>query len=47
MAAEGYRTENHAALLNAVWQGVILLFNGCNGGIETGKIKKLYKEAAR
>ena len=47
MAAEGDRPEDHAALLNAVRRGDILLFNGWYGGVETGKIKKLYEEVAR
>jgi hypothetical protein len=45
MAAEGDRPEDHAALLNAVRRGDILLFNGwyMNDGAE--KIKKLYEDA--
>jgi hypothetical protein len=45
MAAEGDRPEDHAALVNAVHSGDILLFNGWYGGVEAGKIKKLYEEA--
>lgn len=47
MAAEGDHPEDHAALLNAVREGDILLFNGWyrNDGAE--KIKKLYEEAAQ
>jgi hypothetical protein len=46
MAAEADRPEDHAAMLNAVRRGDILLFNGWYGGVEAGKIKKLYEEAA-
>jgi hypothetical protein len=46
MTAEGDRPEDHAALVNAVRSGDILLFNGWFGGAEAGKIKKLYEEAA-
>jgi hypothetical protein len=47
MAADGDQPEDHAALLNAVRHGDILLFNGWyhNAGVE--KIKKLYEEANR
>jgi hypothetical protein len=47
MAADGDRPEDHAALLDAVRHGDILLFNGwyMNDGAE--KIKKLYEEATR
>jgi hypothetical protein len=45
MAAEGDRAEDHAALLNAVREGDILLFNGWYGGVEASKIKRLYEEA--
>jgi hypothetical protein len=45
MAAEGDRPEDHAALLNAVREGDVLLFNGWYGGVEAGKIKSLYEEA--
>jgi hypothetical protein len=47
MTAEGDRSEDHAALLNAVRHGDILLFNGwyMNDGAE--KIKKIYEEASR
>jgi hypothetical protein len=47
MAAEGDRPEDHAALLNAVRRGDILLFNGWYAGDEAAKIKKLYEEASR
>jgi hypothetical protein len=45
MASEADHPEDHAALLNAVRHGDILLFNGwyMNEGAE--KIKKLYEEA--
>jgi hypothetical protein len=45
MAAEGDQAEDHAALLDAVRHGDILLFNGWyhNDGVE--KVKKLYEEA--
>jgi hypothetical protein len=45
MAADGDKPEDHAALLDAVRHGDILLFNGWyhNDGAE--KIKKLYKSA--
>jgi len=47
MAPEGDRPEDHDALVNAVRDGDILLFNGWYGGVESGKIKKLCDEAAR
>jgi hypothetical protein len=47
MAAEGDRPEDHAALLNAVRRGDILLFNGWYAGDEAAKIKKLYEEATQ
>jgi len=47
MAPEGDRPEDHDALVNAVRRGDILLFNGWYGGVEAGKIKRLYEEAAR
>ena len=47
MAPEGDRSEDHDALVNAVRRGDILLFNGWYGGVEAGKIKKLYEEARR
>ena len=41
----GYRPEDHDALLTAVRNGDILVFNGwCNNDGVT-KIKKLYEEA--
>ncbi len=46
MAAEADRPEDHDALVNAVRHGDILLFNGWYGGVEAGKIKKLYEEAS-
>jgi hypothetical protein len=46
MAAGGDDPEDHDAMVAAVRQGDILLFNGWYAGIETGKIKKLYEEAA-
>jgi hypothetical protein len=47
MAAEGDHLEDHAALLNAVRHGDILLFNGWYHSDEPQKIKKLYEEAAQ
>jgi hypothetical protein len=47
MAPGADQPEDHDAMLNAVRQGDILLFNGWYGGIEAGKIKKLYEEAAQ
>jgi hypothetical protein len=47
MAAEGDRPEDHAALLNAVRHGDILLFNGWYMNEGAQKIKKLYEEAGR
>jgi hypothetical protein len=46
MAAEGDHPEDHDALESAVRRGDILLFNGWYRGVEAGKIKKLYEEAA-
>jgi hypothetical protein len=46
MASEGDRPEDHDALVAAVRGGDILLFNGWYGGVEAGKIKKLYEEAS-
>jgi hypothetical protein len=47
MAPEGDRPEDHDALVTALRDGDILLFNGWYGGDEAQKIKKLYEEAAR
>jgi hypothetical protein len=47
MAPGGDQSEDHAAMLDAVRRGGILLFNGWYGGNEAGKIKKLYEEAAQ
>jgi hypothetical protein len=46
MAADGDQREDHTALLNAVRNGDILLFNGWYGGQAAEKIKKLYAEAS-
>jgi hypothetical protein len=47
MAPDGDRPEDHAALLDAVRHGDILLFNGWYRGTGVEKIQKLYQEAAR
>src|SRR5436190_13317304 len=47
MAPEGDRPEDHDDLVAAVRRGDILLFNGWYNGVEAGKIKKLYEEAAQ
>jgi hypothetical protein len=47
MAADGDRPEDHAALLNAVRRGDILLFNGWYHNTGVDKVKKLYAEANR
>ena len=47
MAADGDRPEDHAALLNAVRCGDILLFNCWYDNAGVAKIKKLYAEASR
>ena len=47
MAADGDRPEDHAAMVNAVRNGDILLFNGWYRGNEDDKIKKIYEEASR
>jgi hypothetical protein len=47
MAADGDQPEDHTALLDAVRNGDILLFNGWYGGASAEKIKKLYEEASR
>jgi hypothetical protein len=44
MAPDGDRPEDHDALVAAVRQGDILLFNGW---YETNQIKKLYEEASQ
>jgi hypothetical protein len=46
MAPDGDRPEDHDALVNAVRNGDILLFNGWYSSDGTGKIKKLYQEAS-
>src|SRR5882724_7365767 len=45
MAPEGDRPEDHAALLDAVRHGDILLFNGWYMNDGAAKIKKLYSQA--
>jgi hypothetical protein len=47
MATDGDRPEDHAALLNAVRCGDILLFNCWYDNAGVAKIKKLYAEASR
>jgi hypothetical protein len=47
MASDGDRPEDHAALLNAVRCGDILLFNCWYDNAGVAKIKKLYAEASR
>jgi hypothetical protein len=47
MAADGDRPEDHAALLNAVRHGDILLFNGWYHNTGAEKVKKLYEEATQ
>jgi hypothetical protein len=47
MAAEGDRPEDHAALVDAVRRGDILLFNCLYNDAGAEKIKKLYEEATR
>jgi hypothetical protein len=47
MAADGDRPEDHAALLNAVRHGDILLFNTWYHNAGAEKVKKLYAEAKR
>jgi len=47
MAADGDQSEDHAALLNAVGRGDILLFNCWYPSAGAEKIKKLYEEAKR
>ena len=47
MAPEGDRPEDHAALLDAVQHGDILLFNGWYMNEGAMKIKKIYEEATR
>ena len=47
MAPEGDRPEDHAALLDAVRHGDILLFNGWYMTEGAMKIKKIYEEATR
>jgi hypothetical protein len=45
MAPDGDHPEDHAALVTAVRNGDILLFNGWYNSAGTQKIKKLYEEA--
>ena len=47
MAPEGDRPEDHAALLDAVRHGDILLFNAWYMTEGAMKIKKIYGEAAQ
>jgi hypothetical protein len=47
MAPDGDRPEDHDALVTAVRQGDILLFNGWYKSDGVEKIKKLYQEAGR
>src|SRR6266480_1788455 len=47
MASDGDRPEDHAALVNAVRNGDILLFNCLYNDAGAEKIKKLYEEATR
>ena len=46
MAPDGDRTEDHNALVTAVGDGDILLFNGWYNSEGVTKIKKIYEEAA-
>lgn len=47
MAPDGDRPEDHDALVTAVRDGDILLFNGWYNNVGVTKIKKLYEEATR
>ena len=47
MAPDGDRPEDHDALVTAVQNGDILLFNGWYNNDGVTKIKKLYEEATR
>jgi hypothetical protein len=47
MAPEADRPEDHDALVTALRNGDIVLFNGWYAGDESEKIKKLYEEAAQ
>jgi hypothetical protein len=47
MASDGDRPEDHAALVDAVRRGDILLFNCLYNDAGAEKIKKLYEEATR
>jgi hypothetical protein len=47
MAADGDRTQDHDALVNAVRSGDILLFNGWYNNDGVTKIKKIYEEASQ
>ena len=46
MAPDGDRPEDHGALVTAVRNGDILLFNGWFNNAGAEKVKKLYEEAA-
>jgi hypothetical protein len=45
MASDGDRPEDHAALVDAIRRGDILLFNGWYRSTGAEKVKKLYTEA--
>jgi len=47
MAPDGDRPEDHDALVTAVRDGDILLFNGWYNNVGVTKIKKLYEEATQ
>jgi hypothetical protein len=47
MAPDGDRPEDHSALVNAIRNGDILLFNGWYSNAGAVKIKGLYGEASR
>ena len=47
MTSDGDRSEDHAALVDAVRHGDILLFNGLYNDAGAEKIQKLYEEAGR
>ena len=46
MAPDGDRPEDHAALVDAIRHGDILLFNAWYHNTGAEKVKKLYEEAA-
>jgi hypothetical protein len=46
MAPDGDRPEDHDALVTAVRNGDILLFNGWYHGTGADKIKRLYEDAS-